>query len=423
MRSPSSLASAGTASRGVARRLAGHLVVGDAGRLDRPPHRGRHHGIEQAHPLLGRQLGGHGLAGGARPGGRPARPGTLVPGSGGRMEASTAWSTLPSFKAFVMRASHSSRRAVVRWSSDSWSALAMPRALVVEVDGPRCGDHGPQLPQPVVLARRLRHRGAVLPVRQPDRGEELVGHGQEGVCRHGGLAGRLGRVVLRLDGLAHGLEAAAEQLFGHGDLLGPQRCQHGVAVHGRRGHDRTLAPGRAPVAVSRPAAAGPAGPAAPAGALAPRSSGDPPSRSEAALRRPPPERPLRSPPSSRRRLADPGARMTETSGARFGVPRTSIRPSVFSGERAGFVGGQRQDLDAFEPDVDIRPQHRTDGFAGRHQGRVDGALGLARAGGAPRPRARRPSGSSTRCRSGVTCGGHATSLRPPARCRAPIGIP
>ncbi len=44
------------------------------------------------------------------------------------MEASTAWSTLPSFRAFVMRASHSSRRAVVRWSSDSWSALAMPRA-------------------------------------------------------------------------------------------------------------------------------------------------------------------------------------------------------------------------------------------------------------------------------------------------------
>ena len=29
--------------------------------------------------------------------------------------------------------------------------------------------------------------------------------------------------------------------------------------------------------------------------------------------------------------------MTETSGARFGVPLTSMRPSVFSGERAGFA--------------------------------------------------------------------------------------
>ncbi len=30
--------------------------------------------------------------------------------------------------------------------------------------------------------------------------------------------------------------------------------------------------------------------------------------------------------------------MTETSGARFGVPFTSMRPSVFSGERVGFAG-------------------------------------------------------------------------------------
>ena len=44
-----------------------------------------------------------------------------------------------------------------------------------------------------------------------------------------------------------------------------------------------------------------------------------------------------SPPSSRARLPDPGARTTDTSGARFGVPLTSIRPSVFSGERAGLT--------------------------------------------------------------------------------------
>ena len=39
----------------------------------------------------------------------------------------------------------------------------------------------------------------------------------------------------------------------------------------------------------------------------------------------------------RRPLPEPGARMTETSGARLGVPLTSMRPSVFSGDRAGFV--------------------------------------------------------------------------------------
>ena len=53
--------------------------------------------------------------------------GHRVPGSGGRMEASTACWTRPASRALVMRASHSSRSAVVRWSSDSWRALAMAR--------------------------------------------------------------------------------------------------------------------------------------------------------------------------------------------------------------------------------------------------------------------------------------------------------
>ena len=77
--------------------------------------------------------------------------------------------------------------------------------------------------------------------------------------------------------------------------------------------------------------------------------------------------------------------MTETSGARLGVPLTSIRPSVFSGERAGLAERERQDLDALEPDFDVGPQHGADGLSGRHESSLDGALGLARAGGAPGP--------------------------------------
>ena len=77
----------------------------------------------------------------------------------------------------------------------------------------------------------------------------------------------------------------------------------------------------------------------------------------------------RSPSSSRRRLPDPGARMTDTSGARLGVPLTSIRPSVFSGERAGFACGQGEDLDAFEADLDVGPQHRADLLARPAPGR------------------------------------------------------
>ena len=67
-------------------------------------------------------------------------------------------------------------------------------------------------------------------------------------------------------------------------------------------------------------------PRAPRSVRSPRSASGPPRR--------PPRRSRRS--SSRRR--EPGARTTETSGARFGVPRTSMRPSVFSGERAGLAG-------------------------------------------------------------------------------------
>ena len=71
-------------------------------------------------------------------------------------------------------------------------------------------------------------------------------------------------------------------------------------------------------------------PRSPRSSRGPRAPSGPPRR--------PPRRSLRSPSSSsRRRFPDPGARITETSGARLGVPLTSIRPSACSGDRAGFV--------------------------------------------------------------------------------------
>ena len=98
----------------------------------------------------------------------------------------------------------------------------------------------------------------------------------------GGFPAALAAAFWVVDGLAHRLEPAAQQLLGHGDLLGPQRGQHGVAVHGRGGRDRTLAAGRAPVALAGAAAPGPAWTAAAAAA--------PPGRSP---RPSPPRRPSR----------------------------------------------------------------------------------------------------------------------------------
>ena len=72
-------------------------------------------------------------------------------------------------------------------------------------------------------------------------------------------------------------------------------------------------------------------------------------------------------PSPRRRGRDPGARITDTSGARFGVPRTSIRPSVFSGDCAGLAG--RATGSQF-PRARPRRRHATRHPRLRHWGRV-----------------------------------------------------
>jgi hypothetical protein len=110
----------------------------------------------------------------------------------------------------------------------------------------------------------------------------------------------------------------------------------GRRLPGRRGP--VLPPGP-PGPPRPPPAALPPGPEPPAPPPGPPPPGPPPGRSP----RCPPRlgrRSSRSSPSSsrrRERLPDPGARITDTSGARLGVPTTSIRPVVFSGERAGLT--------------------------------------------------------------------------------------
>ncbi len=112
------------------------------------------------------------------------------------------------------------------------------------------------------------------------------------------------------------------------------RCTVDVGATGR-----SPRAGRPSPSPGRPAP-GRRGPPAPRGGRSPPRSSRRPSPS--GPRRLLPRRSPRSPRSpsssrSRRRLFDPGAKMTDTSGARLGVPLTSMRPSVFSGERAGFA--------------------------------------------------------------------------------------
>ena len=176
------------------------------------------------------------------------------------MEASTACWTRPSFSALVMRASHSSRRAVVRWSSDSWSALAMVRpssSRITVRERPR---------RPAARAAGSPSRPSAPPRRGPSSRPVAPPGGARRPWpaarrRPRRLSRRLGGRVLRLDGLAYRRQAAAEQLLGDRDLLGPQRRQHGVAMHGRRRRHGALAAARTPVTFAGAAAPGSTGPA------------------------------------------------------------------------------------------------------------------------------------------------------------------
>ena len=77
--------------------------------------------------------------------------------------------------------------------------------------------------------------------------------------------------------------------------------------------------------------------------------------------------------------------MTDTSGARFGVPFTSMRPSVFSGERAGFAeASDRISMPSRPISTSARSTAPT-ASPGGTRAAFDGALGLPRTSGAPGP--------------------------------------
>ena len=160
-----------------------------------------------------------------------------------------------------MRASHPSRSAVTRVCSASRSVVTISRPsssrLTVEA---RRHDRA-HLAQRSVLAGVARRHGPVLPRRQVHAGQELLGHGEQGVGRHLGPSLGPGPCVLLLDGVAHGGDAPPQQLFGHGELLGAQLGQRGVAVGRHRSGGGGAAragpagPGGAPTR-SRPARSG-----------------------------------------------------------------------------------------------------------------------------------------------------------------------
>ena len=291
-----------------------------------------------------------------------------------------------------MRANHSSRSAVVRWSRDSCNDLAMRPALFVEVHRARGGHDGAELAQAVVLACGLRHRGAVLPVGQAHGRQELVRHGEQGLRGDWRLSGRLGRGVLRVDRLAHRLQAAAQQLLRHGDLLGAQRGEHGVAVHGGRGCGRALAAGGPAVALAGPAATRPAWPAAAARAVAASRLVGPSRGSVARVAAVAVARPRRSSAvtSHRRRRRRGGACPNREPGSlkrrvhASGCRGTSIRPSVFSGERSGLAAVRERTSMPSRPSR-RRPAAPNRPSRPRARGVVDGALGLPCARGAPGP--------------------------------------
>ena len=150
--------------------------------------------------------------------------GRRVAGSGGRAVVRTASRTRPSSRAVVIRASQSSRSAVARWFSASCSALAIVRASSSSVSDRDAA---------ATTARRSRRRSSlpaawarrrpVLPRGQVHRRQELFRDGDDGV----GV-----RLLLR-DRLTDRRHPAAQQLLGHGELLGPQPGQQGVAMRRR----------------------------------------------------------------------------------------------------------------------------------------------------------------------------------------------
>ena len=237
----------------------------------------------------------------------------------------------------------------------------------------------------------------------------------------GGLPAGLGRAVLRVDGLADGLaarRAAAARPPGSARAATRPTWRCGARSTSawpgaRRGRDGRRLTGPAATGAARSGCRRVA-------TVAARSR---PSRRPLVAPRSPPRRRPPAPRSraARRagrdahrrrhgaRLPEPGARITDTSGARWGVPFTSMRPSIFSGERAGLAGVSDRTSMPSRPDLDVGPQHGADRLARRHERRRRPCPWAGARPRRARSRTRRPSGWSTRYRCGVTCGGHATS--------------
>ena len=266
-----------------------------------------------------------------------------------------------------MRASHSSRSAVRALVERLLEHLGHGSALVVEVDRARRGHHGTQLAQAVLLARASaprrpgpssrpaarsaaaprpsraarRRRPAACPPPWPRRSAPRWPGARPAVrraaaARPRGSARAAARPAWRCGARSRSARPGARRAPGR------PSPSPGRRPPGRRGP--STAPGRSPrlVAAERPHRR-PLGP--PGGA----------------------RDPLGDPPSSRASRPDPGARMTDTSGARLGVPRTSIRPSVFSGDRAGLAAESDRISMPSRPDLDVGPQDGAHTLARRNQ--------------------------------------------------------
>ena len=310
------------------------------------------------------------------------------------MDASRAWSTRPSLIALVMRASHSSRNAVIRFSRDSWSDLARARPSSSRMTVREAATTARSSRRRYSLPCGLGHRGPVLPVGQLDDRQQLLGHGQEGVVGGGRLARHLGRgfcasMAWRTAGRPPRSSCSATGICSGRRVANMAlRCTVDVGAVGRSPRAGTVAvtgTSRRPCRGAPPPGPGPGPPAfarttlrlrdlhaplrrpldhrsAPPGPPLPARAGT----GTVAPRAPAPLRPLRfkfSSPSSlvapaplaRRR--GPGSRPHRVPAS--GCPCTSMRPSVFSGELLALAAAQGEDLNALKPDLHLGPQHGT----------------------------------------------------------------
>ena len=165
--------------------------------------------------------------------------GQRVPGLGGRMEASTACRTRPSAIAFVIGPA-TLADAVVTPVAPGIPPGTWPRP---QASRPRQGSLSAMRPQrPATLATgnpspptALRsHDPSSPPASPPARAHRPWPRGRPAWMQADQPRDNIAARVLRLNGLTHRGQTTPKQLFSDRDLLGPQRGQHGIAVHSRR---------------------------------------------------------------------------------------------------------------------------------------------------------------------------------------------